>query len=174
MPYPTTVDVGTPPPWYLGSDAAELSAGGTTGVMTANQVYLIAVSTPVQCAVTGMRTHVGSTATGTTDMGVYDSNGNLLAHTGAVSNSASTTMTNSLSSSYTLAPGNYFLAFCPSNSTDTYSKIGALNTPGAISAFRVATNTGTAGVLPNTLSTILAPTSGGAPVFSGVVSGGLP
>lgn len=161
-------------PPYLGTDAAELSAGGTTGVMTANQVYLIAVTIHEACSVSGMRAHVGSTATGSCDMGIYDANGNLLVHTGAVVNAASTTMTNAFSANYALSKGVYFLAFCPSNSTDTYSKIGALSTPGAMSGLRVATNAGTAGVLPSTLGAILAPTSGGAPVFSGVTVGGLP
>lgn len=161
-------------PPYLGTDAAELAAGGTTGAMTANQVYLIALSLHSACVVSAMRTHIGSTATGTTDMGIYDANGNLLTHTGAVANVASTTQTNPFGSAYALPKGTYFLAFCPSNGTDTFSKIGALNTPGAMSGVRVATNAGTAGVLPATLGAILAPTSGGSPVFSGVVSGGLP
>ncbi len=173
MGYPSSVDSGSVIPTYLGSDSAEVGAGGTTGAFTANTVYLLAINLYSPCIVSGMRTHVGSTATGSTDMGIYDTNGNLLVHTGAVTNSASTTQTNNFSSNYALSPGTYFLAFCASNSTDTFSKIGAMSVPGAISNYRVATNTGTAGVLPSTLGTILAP-SGAAPLFGGVVVGGLP
>ncbi len=162
-----------PIPPYLGSDAAESSAGGTTNTVTANQVYLIAEQIIGGCVVTGMRTHVGSTATGNTDMGIYDANGNLLAHTGKVANVASTTQTNNFSSPLYLGPGNYFLAFANDNGTDTYSRAGTIGVPGAMSNFRIATNNATAGVLPATLGAILAP-SGAYPVFSGVTQGGLP
>jgi hypothetical protein len=174
MPYPSSVDANQIPETYLGSDAAEASAGGTTNTLTANQVYLIAVKVNGQTTVTGMRVHVGSTATGHTDMGIYDSNGNRLDHTGAVTNTASTTMTNALSNgNLILSPGIYYLAFTNDNGTDTYSRATTLAVPGAMSNFRVATNNASSGVLPTTLGAILAPT-GAYPVFSAVTSGGLP
>jgi hypothetical protein len=173
MSYPANVDSGGIIPTYLGSDTAEVGAGGTTGGMTANAVYLLAVTVTAACIVSGMRVHIGSTATGTTDMGIYDFNGNLLVHTGAVANTVATTMTNNFSAIYVLGPGNYYLACCPSNATDTYSKVPTIAVPGSISNFRLATNAGSSGVLPSTLGTILAP-SGASPVFGGVVAGGLP
>lgn len=170
--------IALPTPTYLGNDAAESGAGGATGAMTAATVYLLAISNPVGCVVSGMRTHVGASPTGYTDMGIYTFDGNtLLVHTGAVLNVASTTMTNNFSSNYYLGPGNYFLAFTAS-AADTYSKVPVMSVPGAISNFRIATNaaTGSAGTiaLPATLGTILAPASGGSPLFGGVVVGGLP
>jgi hypothetical protein len=174
MPYPSTVDANLVQEWMLGSDALEMGAGGTTGVAVANTVYVIAVTVRGTTTISNMRTHVGSTATGHTDMGLYDVNGNQLAHTGAVVNVASTPNTNALiGGNYTLSPGNYYLAMCCDNSTDTYSRMNTLGVPGALSTTRFATNTGTAGVLPATLGTILAP-NGPIPVFCAVAVNGLP
>ncbi len=166
----------TSPPqeWMLGSDALETGAGGTTGAAVANQVYLIAVVVRGTTTITNMRTHVGSTATGHTDMGIYDINGNLLAHTGAVANVASSANTNPLSGgNYLLTPGNYYIAMCCDNSTDTYSRQNSLVVPGALSNIRQATNAATAGVLPSALGAILAP-NGPIPVWCALVLNGLP
>lgn len=174
MPYPSTVDANQVQEWMLGSDALEMGAGGTTGAVTANQVYLVAVEVRGMTTIANMRTHVGTTATGHTDMGIYDANGNLLVHTGAVTNVASTANTNPLiGGNYTLAIGNYYIAFACDNSTDTYSRMGTLNVPGALSTVRFATNTATSGVLPSTLGTILAPTSA-IPVWCAIAVNGLP
>jgi len=163
-----------PQEWILGSDALETGAGGATGVAAANQVYLVAVTVRGTTTISAMRTHVGSTATGHTDMGIYDVNGNLLTHTGAVLNVASAANTNALSGgNYTLSPGNYYIAMCCDNSTDTYSRMNTLGVPGALGNIRFATNTATAGVLPATLGTILPP-GGAVPVWCALVVNGLP
>jgi hypothetical protein len=173
MGYPTTVDTGQPQPVILQSLGLEAAVATGSGVLTANIVYLIAVTLTAGVSVSGMRWRVTATATGTTDLGLYDASGNLLVHTGAITNVASTTMTSNFSSNYALSPGNYYLALCPSNSTDTYGTTASLSTPGAVSDLRQATNAGTSGVLPSTTGVIAAPTTR-FPLFCGVVVGGLP
>ncbi len=137
-------------PWTVSNDAASLTGAATT-VLTANVVYLYAFEVMASITVTGCKWHMGTTATGTTDVGVYDANGNLLGHTGAVANVASTNMSNALSGgNLTLAPGQYFLALCPSNSTDTYQAVSATSPKTPTSRNRQGVTGGTAGVLPTT------------------------
>lgn len=141
-----------PPPqpidWIIGDYSAQLS--GTSGTVTGNQVYLYAFEVRANELVSGVRLRIGATATGTTDAGIYDSGGNLLTHSGAVANTANTNQTFSFSSAYALSPGQYFLAVCLSNSTDTITRLSgqSANTPQG--RFKTATNTATLGVLPPT------------------------
>lgn len=171
MGYPTTVDTGQVAPLIIGSDT--MAAVSVSGVMNAaNEVDLFEFELSAQVTISGMRIRVTATATGTTDLGIYDVNGNLLTHTGAVANVASTTMTNNFAAAITLGPGVYYLAFCPSNNTDTYQRLAALTNVSTTSHYRRATTTGTAGVLPATTGAILAAVN--APMLSAVVVGGLP
>lgn len=159
-----------PAPWIISSDAVAVSAA--TGTLAANVVYLYAFELAVQVTVTNMKVRITATATGTTDMGIYDVNGNLLTHTGAVTNTANTTMTNALSGgNFTLGPGQYFLALCPSNSTDTYQRVSPGNSYSPVSRMRQATNAGSAGVLPATTGGNATSTT--APAFAALLVGGL-
>lgn len=157
-------------PWLLYNEG--VAAGSGSGILTANNVYLWAFTLNVPLTITGMRWKVTATATGTTDVGLYDVNGNLLAHTGATANSANSTNSANFSSALALSPGRYYMAHCPSNSTDTYSRAVLLiagsnaDTPSLL-----ATNAGSAGVLPATTGGSSA--SANQPVMSCIVSGGL-
>lgn len=158
------------PPLILGSDT--LMAGSGTAVLAANTVYLYEIVVQVPVTVINMRWKMGSTATGTSDAGIYDSGGNLLGHTGATTNTASQNMNVAMIANVLLSPGKYFIALCPSNATDTYSRINLLGTTGsAIMPAYTATNSGTAGVLPATTGgTTL---SGTCPVIAAAISGGI-
>lgn len=149
---------------------ADIAVGTAAAALTANQVYLYAFEINGPCTADAGRWKMGATVTGTTDMGVYNAAGALLAHTGAVVNVANTNMSANFLSSVTLAPGRYFLALCPSNGTDTYNRASAVGT--GISRTCQATNAGTAGVLPSTTGTILQ--NGTCPVMAMHIVGGAP
>jgi len=169
MPYPTTVDSGQTPPWIITSEAAVLSS--TSSTLATNTVYLFAFELFANISISGVRIRVGSTATGTTDLGIYDVNGNKLVSTGAVSNSSNTTMTNNFSSNYALAPGKYFLAMCVSNNTDTLQRLSGVANMAPATRFRLANNNGSSGVLPSTTGGTTSTTI--CPMMAGIVVGGL-
>ena len=167
MGYPTTVDTGQVTPWLLG--APEINSAASNGVLAANSVYLYVFELMAPVTVTSMRWRMGATATGTSDLGIYDGNGNLLGHTGASTNTASTLMTVALTGgNLALSPGRYSLALCPSNATDTYFR--ANNMAQSVARCYIATNAGTAGVLPATTGAQTSTTA--CPVLAGIVSGG--
>lgn len=151
----------------------ELAAGGGTGVVSQNTVYLYLVRILGVTTITNMRTHCGGTAAGHIDMGFYTLDGNtLLGHIGVTATSASTTISPALLANVTLSPGFYWSAFGSDSATDTFSRAGTIAVPGATSSIRWATNAYSSG-LPSSLGTILAP-NGAIPVWTAVSSGGLP
>lgn len=151
MPYPISVDTGQVAPWIISNDPASL-AGSATVTLVANQVYLYAFEITANITITSAKWHIGTIATGTTDLGVYDVNGNLLAHTGPVGNVAATNMHAAFTSgNFLLGPGQYFLALCPSSASDNYLGITAVGAQAPLSRNRLATNTGVTGQLPTTM-----------------------
>ena len=152
-----------PKPWILNET---VNAAGTATALTANTVYLIPVEVTAPCTMTGIRVKVG-TATGTSDAGVYDANGNLLGHSGAIANSVGN---NTFAVPVALSAGRYILAITPSNSTDTYQINGGINA--GLGTGYTATNAATAGVLPNTTGTLVA--SAQKVQMVGLISGGAP
>jgi hypothetical protein len=97
--------------YIQGTENASNNASVTAG---AAFFQLVVVYAPVTIA--QIRCYFSGSPTGNVDMGIYDSTGtngkpnNLLAHTGAIA-SATGMFTQSLTASYTLTPGNYWLAF---------------------------------------------------------------
>lgn len=168
MGYPTTVDTGTVQPWIITNE--EFLSQGSTFTLTANNVYLYLFEIAGPITIATMRYRIGATATGTVDLGLYDSGGNLLSHTGATAVAASNINSLSLLTTVNLSPGRYSMALCPSNSTDTYVGSSGLKNGGG--RYALATNTGTAGVLPSTTGTILVSTF--SIVVNAVVTGGAP
>ncbi len=136
-------------PLFIGSEAAAL-AGVATGVLAANAVYLYAFEVQATITVTGARWRIGTAATGTTDIGIYTFAGNFLIDTGAVSNATATNMSANFTANLVLSPGQYFAALCPSNSTDNYLAVQGTSSVAELTRFRLATNSGTSGVLPST------------------------
>ena len=161
IPKPWVIDMG------LGTDA-----GVASGVLTANAVYMFPFELLAGVTVTGMRWRMFLTVTGTTDIGIYDQNGNLLAHTGVQTNVASTVQSVNFASALALAPGRYFLALCPSNATDTYGRAGSLGPGFSIARNYTGATAGTAGVLPASAGALS--TSASMPVMEAIVSGGVP
>ncbi len=153
MSYPSSIDTGQVQPWMIdqgiGTDATSAS-----GVLAANNVYLFPFELSVGVTITGMRWRMAVTVTGTTDMGIYDASGNLLAHTGVQTNVASNVNSANFASPLNLGPGRYYLALCPSNATDTYFRNAALGAANAIVRAYQGATAGTAGVLPNTTGAI--------------------
>src|SRR6266567_3875975 len=135
-------------PWLLNE---AITTVGTNVALVANTVYLIPVEVSGACVCTGIRFRT-VTATGTSDVGIYDVNGNLLAHSGAVANSGALQTLNFLAP-LSLAPGRYILAITPGNSTDTY-QINGGNIAGLVDAY-TATNAAVAGVLPATTGVLV-------------------
>lgn len=154
----------------IGSEAVALSAA--SGVLVANVVYLYAFEVASPTTISGIRTRVTATATGTSDVGIYNAAGNLLVHTGAVANIANTNQTFNFASNYTLSPGLYYLALTPSNSTDTYNRVTTATNIEPFARIRAAVNAATAGVLPNATGGTAA--NANTPTLSAVVVGGLP
>lgn len=161
-----------PAVWIISNDAVSLNAVLTV-TLGANIVYLYAFEIFAPTTFTGAKWRMGATTTGTTDVGIYDVNGNLQTHTGAITNTASTNMSQAFSGgNITLAPGLYFMALCPSNATDTYLGVASTTSKTTTSRDRQATNSGTAGVLPATTGGY-SDTPSAVPAMSLTISGGL-
>ena len=171
MGYPSTVDTGQIQPFVidmgLGADGASAS-----GVLAANTVYMFPFELYANVTVTGMRWRMFATVTGTTDIGIYDVNKNLLAHTGVQTNVVSAVNSANFASPLVLSPGQYYMALCPSNSTDTYGRVGTLGPSFSIARNYTGATAGTAGVLPATEGALS--TSASMPVMEAIVSGGAP
>lgn len=132
------------------ADEAIAATAAVTTTYTANNVYLYAFEVEVPTAISGGKWRTGATATGTSDIGIYTFAGALLAHTGATANAANTSQSPNFSGgNITLAPGQYFIGYCVSNSTDTIAGKGGLANSAGDNRWRQATNAATAGVLPN-------------------------
>lgn len=158
-------------PWII--DNLGIAPAASSHTLTANKGYLWAFELLAPCTITAMRWFMAATVTGTSDAGIYDGSGNLLSHTGAVTNVANVDNSANLLSSLALSPGRYYMALCPSNSTDTYMSISGLQdvaTPSLTRVLFTVTN-GSAGVLPSTTGGIAL--SNRIPVLAAVVSGGI-
>ena len=154
-----------PKPWLLNETIITV---GTSATLVANTVYLIPVEVTGYCSCTGIRFRT-TIATGTSDVGIYDVNGNLLGHSGATANAVATSTFN-FTSAILLSPGRYILAITPSNSTDSYSTHSG-NNAGLADAY-TATNAASAGVLPNTTGGMAA--NGIKVQMVGLITGGAP
>ncbi len=137
------------PPWIISNDAAAIG-GATSTTLVAEAVYLYAFEIDSTITITGGKWRTGTTAAGTCDVGVYDMNGNLLGHTGQVSNIVSTNMSAALLVNVTLSPGQYFMALWASVATDDYLGISSTGTFASESRNRIATNATSATGLPAT------------------------
>lgn len=162
--------VNPPPLWIVCNDAVAYNAGSS--LLTANTVYMMAFELYGIATVNSIGYRTGVTETGTTDGGIYDVNGNLLAHTGAITNVVTTTMKNALPSPLVIGPGLYYVALCPSLSTDNYSRISSAQGE-TLGHQRTATNTGTSGVLPTTTGVISSTLNSNTPAMIVLLSGGL-
>lgn len=155
--------VNAAPPLAL-YDANLFDAGATT--QTANTVLLSGVYTPVPVVLTGIRVRFGVSGNGTCDLGIYDTNGNLLNHSGATTTSGGV-FTYTLGTAIALSAGQYWLAYWISNNTDTIYRFNWT------SNFLVAKAGSATSNLPNAMSSItsLANTGTGVAIM-GLVQGG--
>ena len=170
MSYASTVDTGQVQPWVIdmGMGADGSAASGT---LTANTVYMFPFELLANVTITGMRWRMFVTVTGTTDIGIYDSGGNLLAHTGTQVNAASQVQSANFASVLALSPGRYYMALCPSNSTDTYGRVGSMGPNFSIARNYTGATAGSSGVLPASAGALS--TSAAMPVMEAIVSGGV-
>lgn len=174
MGYPTTVDTGQVQPWII--EGYSFIPQNSSGTLTpANSVWTFSFEVTANITVTAMRWRMGATATGNSDLGIYDSGGNLLGHTGSVANTASVDCTANLTANLTLAPGRYYMAITNGNTTDTYNRLvnETAGTP-LIHRAGVAANTSTGGITPSLPSTLGAISA--TPNYvtcSAIVSGGI-
>jgi hypothetical protein len=163
MGYPTTVDNGLIIPWYLTHESnAGVSAAGS-GTLVTNTTYLVGVYLPVPAIVTNMRIRKGTTSAGNMDLGIFDSSGNRLDHTGVIgAGSTNTDVTHALSGgNLSLSPGRYYLALWIDNNTDVYYRVntGNVNTSWAEILVGAAVNgTGATNTTTGLLSTFTAMT----------------
>ena len=157
-------------PWII--DMLGVTGPASSHVLTANRVYMWGFELYASCTITAMRWYMAATVTGTTDIGIYDSAGNLLGHTGATANVAALDNSANLIAALALSPGRYYMALCCSNATDTYESAGLQDgTTPAVTRLVRAVNSGTGGVLPSTTGGTT--TLNLAPVMAAVVSGGI-
>lgn len=175
MPYPNTVDSGGIAPWYLAHEFNADATSAGAGALTANTTYLVGVYLPVYAVIANMRVRHSTTSAGNLDMGIYDSGGTLLDHTGSVAASSASTVqnTNLSNGNLALAPGRYYLALWVDNSTDTYYKVSlsAVNT--AFGNAKTGTNTNSGGLLSSFTAMGGTSTSTGILVLGlmGIISG---
>lgn len=100
-------------PWSLFE--GEVSNNGSAA-LAANTTYLDAVVLYTAVTITGMVCRCNSANTGNIDMGIYDSGGNLLGHTGVTALAANTNTVN-LTANLALSAGRYYLALWIDNAT---------------------------------------------------------
>lgn len=148
--------------YFIGYSIFTVTGSVGTLVQVVDQVRVFSFILPFRAVVANIATEV-TTAGGASTLygvGLYDTNKNLLLHTGAVD--ANTTQVNNVAiTARTLEPGHYWLAQT-SDSATTQCRI--INTPAtektlmnaATVQVGTAANAASAGVLPATLGTITA------------------
>lgn len=108
-------------PAFIGYHGTPNSAA-TVG--TANRAFLIAVTVPASCTVTGMALSIG-VQSGNIDVGLYNSSGTRVASSGSVACPAVSAKAQvSFTSSVAIGPGVYYLALACDNITATFSRFG--------------------------------------------------
>lgn len=113
-----------PTPWALyDGDPAQAS---NNGVLVANTCYLAGATLNAPAVLTGIRARFGAGGNGHYDLGIYDSNGNLITHSGSTA-SATGVATYTLATPQVLSPGRYWLAFWIDNATDTVERVTSQN-----------------------------------------------
>lgn len=122
-----------PTPWYLAHPGIVQAVAGSPTARTAQAVYIHDVYLPAPGQLTGFTVDHGAVAAGHIDLGVYDSAGNLLAHTGvtSVNTFANALQTINLPQPLALGAGRYYYAFWSDNNTDTYYVVTGLTVAAA-------------------------------------------
>lgn len=149
--------------WAGTGPSYPITNSNSTVVTVANQVRV--VQTIVPYGITVRKITIGVVAlnaaqTGT--VGVYDSSGNRLIDSGTFSLAAVATLTNTLGSPVTLAPGVYYIAYSQTDATT--AKIQTLLNPAIIQPvftnnvprMGTAANSVSGGVMPATLGVVTA------------------
>lgn len=140
----------TPTPWYLAHRELLTAQTAGTSARSANTTYLHEVDNPAPCAVTGFSIARGGISAGNFDLGIYDSAGNLLVHTGVTPAGAINTLqTVNLSTPFALAAGRYYLALWVDNALDTYFARAGATPVGAWGNIMGSTGTNLGGLASN-------------------------
>ncbi len=184
MGYASTVDTGQVTPWSLTHPALAAAPSATSPVaLVLNTTYLVPVELYADCILTAIRVAHAATSAGNVDLGIYDSSGNRLDHSGVASANTFASKSQQLSLSngnLSLSKGRYYLALWVDNATDTYYMLTMTNTnlePALANALNGTNPNGTGST--NTATGLLATTTamGGTiaatrmPVLQGVILG---
>lgn len=118
-----------PSPWYLAHPALITAGSSGASARTADAIYIHDVYLPEPAQLTGFSIQHGGVSAGNLDLGIYDTSGNLLAHTGITSaaGQASSLQTINLPSPLPLSAGRYSFAVWVDNNTDTYFSVTGLS-----------------------------------------------
>jgi hypothetical protein len=150
-----------PPPWALYEGD---SGAGAQGVLATATAYFVPVYSQGPATLTAIRWRTSGTPTGTTDVGVYDANGNLLGHLAAPVANVAGVQSATLPTPINIKQGRYYLAIWASNATDTYAISSQAAQLAPCLSVAAASN------LPATTSG--ATDSGKKPYVLGILSGG--
>lgn len=149
--------------WMAFTVGVTPSAGASATLsQAANVPEIFEFNLPYQAKVSEVTFDViAAAATSTGDLGMYDTTGTLVWHTGSITTTATGIQTISITP-VTMNPGQYYWAACESSTSVTFTSISAANAPfsailGAASSpahswGNDATDTCTAGVLPGTIT----------------------
>jgi hypothetical protein len=110
----------TPYHWETGEMAYRYGASSpTAGTVSQNRGYFVRFFVTAPYAVANAFVVNGATVNGNIDFGIYDTAGNRLVSTGLTAHSGTSTL-QAVSMSYTLSPGEYYMAFGTSSATSTF------------------------------------------------------
>lgn len=111
-----------PPPWYLANSSLASVGSAGSSARSANSTYIHDVYLNTPASLTSFSIQHDGVSAGNLDLGIYDTNGNLLAKTGITSAIGFTNavQTIALSQPLALGSGRYYFAFWVDNGTDTY------------------------------------------------------
>ena len=118
-----------PCPPYLAHPGLMAAAVVGTATRTPQAIYLHDVFLPEPAQLVSFSIQHGSVAAGHLDLGIFDTSGNLLAHTGITSAAtfASAEQTIALPSPLNLSAGRYLYGFWIDSGTDTYYAIAGIS-----------------------------------------------
>lgn len=119
----------SPPPWYLAHPALLTAGLSGASARTADAIYIHDVYLPQPAQLTSFSIQHGGISAGHLDLGIYDTSGKLLAHTGITSCAglANSEQTINLASPLPLSAGRYSLAIWVDSGTDTYFSVAGMS-----------------------------------------------
>jgi hypothetical protein len=139
-------------PIYDGPNSYSYTGG------TAPNICLYAFNLPYSMTVSNIILSLPSSVTGTGDVGIYDTSGNLQVHAGLTTLIAGAPFTFAMTSPATLAAGTYLIATSAPDNGFYYLMSGLTASTGGTGSnmgyYQTSTSTDSTGVLPSTITLI--------------------